>query len=111
MPATTATTPDARSLDDLAITAQAGDKGAIADLLCALLVRLKPLVTHRIRGGRGALRYSDVDDLVQDLLMAVWQKDLPQFDPSRSGFLTFVNRRVSWHLAERARVARKYTGV
>jgi len=111
MTTATSTLPDARTLDALAVAAQSGREDAVADLLGALLSRLRPLVAHRIRAGRGSLRNVDVDDLAQDLVIIIWQRDLPDFDPSRSGFLTFVNRRISWHLAECARTARRHTGV
>lgn len=100
-----------RSLDELALRAQRGEPGAADALVERLLVRLRPLVRYRVlTRARGALTEADVDDVLQDVVLLIWQQDLRRFDPGKSGFLTFVSRRLGWHLADRARHARRRRG-
>jgi RNA polymerase sigma factor (sigma-70 family) len=98
----------ARALDALALAAQKKEPGADDALVEALLVRLRPLVAWRMlaRSG-GALAQADVDDVLQEVVLLVWQRDVAVFDPSKSGFLTFVTRRLGWHIADCARNARR----
>lgn len=101
----------ARALDALAVRAQSGDGEAVQQLLEVLAVRLRKLVGHRVLAKRGyAFSEADVEDALHDLLLHIWQRDLPMFDPARSGFLTFVSRRIDWHVSDRARKARRYIG-
>lgn len=105
--------PDAhaRSLDALAVRAQRGEAHAVQLLLEALAVRLRRIVGHRVLAKRGyAFSEADVEDALHDLLLHIWQHDLPMFDPARSGFLTFVSRRIDWHVSDRARKARRLMG-
>ncbi len=100
-----------RSLDALALAARKKVPGAEEALVQALLVKLRPIVRYRVHtSARGALSQADVDDVLQDVVLLVWQRDLPVFDPSKSGFLTFANRRLRWHLADCARRARRSAG-
>lgn len=97
-----------RRLDELAMRAQQGEPGAADELLERLLVRLRPLVRYRVLTvARGALCEADVDDVLQDVVLRIWQQDLARFDPSRSGFLTWVSRRLGWHLATSVRRSRR----
>jgi RNA polymerase sigma factor (sigma-70 family) len=100
-----------RSLDDVAVRAQRGLAGATGELVETLLVKLRPIVGHRLLAKKSwALTDADVEDAVHDLVLHIWQHDLPLFDPGRSGFLTFVSRRIDWHLSDRARHARRTAG-
>lgn len=110
VPAVPARPRRARALDDVAIRAQRGEPGAADELMERLLVQLRPLVRHRLRNrSAGVLSESDLDDVMQDVALLIWQNDLRRFDPRRSGFLTFVSRRLTWHLADRAREVRRST--
>jgi RNA polymerase sigma factor (sigma-70 family) len=101
----------ARSLDDLALAAQRHVPGAEDTLVTELLERLRPIVAFAILSmKRGALGEADIDDVLQELVVLVWHHDLAVFDPRRSGFLTFCNRRLRWHLADVARRARRRAG-
>ena len=101
----------ARSLDDLAVRAQRGLAGAEGDLVEALLLKLRPIVGHRLLTKKTwALTEADIEDALHDVVLHIWQHDLPLFDPSRSGFLTYVSRRIDWHLADRARNAKRSAG-
>lgn len=100
-----------RSLDTLALRAQRGEPGAVEELITVLLERLRPLVSFRVlTHGRGALNEADIDDMLQDVIFHIWKHDLALFDPRKSGFLTFANRRIQWHLSDSARVARRNRG-
>ena len=108
---TTHATCPARSLDALAVRAQRAEPGAVDELIDDLLERLRPIISYRVlTRARGALSEVDIDDVVQDIVILIWQHDLPLFDAHRSGFLTFVNRRLQWHLADTARKARVRAG-
>lgn len=50
--------------------------------------------------GRSHTRLSEdvFEDLVQDLLLSAYQKDLPRFDPSRGSLVGFLRSRVHWSL-------------
>jgi RNA polymerase sigma factor (sigma-70 family) len=101
----------ARSLDDLALAAQRHVPGAEDALVTELLERLRPIVAFAILSmRRGALGEADIDDVLQELVVLVWHHDLAVFDPRKSGFLTFCNRRLRWHLADVARRARRRAG-
>jgi RNA polymerase sigma factor (sigma-70 family) len=101
----------ARALDALAVRAQSGDNHAVDELLAVLATRLRRLVGHRVLAKKGyAFSEADVEDALHDVLLHIWQHDLPMFDPARSGFLTFVSRRIDWHVADRARKARRLMG-
>jgi RNA polymerase sigma factor (sigma-70 family) len=101
----------ARSLDDLALAAQRRVPGAEDALVAELLERLRPIVAFAILSmKRGALGEADIDDVLQELVVLVWRHDLAVFDPRKSGFLTFCNRRLRWHLADVARRARRRAG-
>jgi DNA-directed RNA polymerase specialized sigma24 family protein len=101
----------ARSLDDLALAAQRHVPGTEDALVAELLERLRPIVAFAILSmKKGALGEADIDDVLQDLVVLVWRHDLAVFDPRRSGFLTFCNRRLRWHLADVARRARRRAG-
>jgi RNA polymerase sigma factor (sigma-70 family) len=103
--------PASRCLDHLAVAARDGDAAAEKALLESLVEKLRPLVVFNVTcRARGALVAADIDDLVQDLILLLWKHDLARFDPSRAGFLTFANRRLRWHLADRARLARRDRG-
>lgn len=98
----------ARRLDALALRAQRGEPGARAELVEKLLKRLRPLVSHLIATrSRDVFGAADVDDVLQDIVVFVWQQDLHRFDPARSGFLTYVSRRLRWHVADLTRAARR----
>ena len=100
-----------RSLDDLAIRAQRGLPAAEGQLVEALLLRLRPIVGHRLLLQRSwALGEADIEDALHDIVLHIWQHDLPLYQRERSGFLTFVSRRIDWHLADRARNARRAAG-
>lgn len=100
-----------RSLDDVAVGAQRGLAGAAGELVEGLLVKLRPIVGHRLLTKKSwALTDADVEDALHDVVLYIWQHDLPLFKPERSGFLTFVSRRIDWHLADRARKARRVAG-
>lgn len=100
-----------RSLDDLAVRAQRGLPGAQGELVEALLRKLRPIVGHRLLTKKTwALSEADIEDALHDVVLHIWQHDLPLFDPARSGFLTFVSRRIDWHLSDRARSARRTAG-
>lgn len=98
----------ARTLDQLALQAQRGEPGALERLLKRLHARLRPLVRHHLLVKSGDVHTTtDVDDVLQDLVLLIWQQDLARFDPKRSAFLTFVSRRMRWHLIDRTRRARR----
>ena len=100
-----------RSLDQLALSAQRGAPGAVESLVAALLEKLRPIVGyHVMTTARGALTDADIEDVLHDVVILVWRHDLPIFDPRKSGFLTFVNRRLRWHLSDEARRARRRAG-
>ena len=100
-----------RSLDDLAVRAQRGLPGGEAALVEALLLKLRPIVGHRLLTKKTwALSEADIEDALHDVVLHIWQHDLPMFNPERSGFLTFVSRRIDWHLSDRARNARRAAG-
>lgn len=104
---------DARAVDDLAVRAQQGDAAATGALLEALHERLRRLVGHRAMSRRSRgwhFTDADVEDALHDLVLHIWQHDLPQFDVTRSGFFTFVSRRIDWHLCDEARRARRTRG-
>lgn len=101
---------NARAFDALAVRAQSGDADATAALLEGLLVRLRRLVGHRVLARKNAFGEADVEDALHDVVVHIWQHDLPLFDPARSGFLTFVSRRLDWHIADRARHALRVQG-
>jgi RNA polymerase sigma factor (sigma-70 family) len=95
-----------RALDELALRARRGEPGAMHELVAKLLVRLRPLVRHHVLArSRGALVEADIDDALQDLVLHIWQHELHRFDAERSGFLTFVSKRLRWHVLDRARRA------
>src|SRR5688572_11201947 len=72
----------ARALDALAMRAQRGEGDAVQQLLEALAKRLRRLVGHRVLKKRGyALSEADVEDALHDVLVHIWQHDLPMFDP------------------------------
>src|SRR3954467_11582102 len=100
-----------RDLDDLALRAQQRSPGATDELVGALLERLRPGVAYRVlTRGRGALTEHDIDDVLQDVVLLIWNHDLPIFDPRKSGFPTFVNRRLQWRLSAPARRIRCRAG-
>lgn len=87
----------------LAARAQRGEQPALERLLASLSERLPSLVFREL-GLRGYhLADADVQDLAQDVLILVWQRDLGRFDSERGGFLSFVRGRVRWAVADAVR--------
>lgn len=90
-------------LSALAWRARVGDRRAKGALLCALAPTLRRLVLAELTRASHTLPAADVDDVVQELLIGVWQQDLERFDPTRGPFLSFVRRRVRWRLLDAVR--------
>lgn len=91
------------ALQELALLAQRGDDAALERLLGQLQSILKPW----IYGGlikRGRFRCdSDVDDILQDILISIWQIDLPKFDATKGHLLGFLRQRVAWRVGDSIR--------
>lgn len=102
-PLTRPTSTDDSALLALALHAQAGDSHA----LDALLGRLHSLMRPWIFGAllkRGRFHCeSDVDDILQEVLIAVWQTDLARFDPQKGHLLGFLRQRISWRVGDTIR--------
>lgn len=95
--------PPKTPLCALALAAQGGDARAADALAARLVAALRPLVTRHSRG----LCAADVDDLVQDVVVAAFETDLARFDPSKGSFLSFVAKRMRWRVADVLRTSGK----
>jgi RNA polymerase sigma factor (sigma-70 family) len=74
------------------------------DALLSELAGLLPRAVSRELGRRGcALSDEDIADVVQDILVEVWLKDLPRFDSALGTFLTFLKRRIAWRVMDAVR--------
>jgi RNA polymerase sigma factor (sigma-70 family) len=106
-----ASVPASRALDGLALRAQRGEPGAVDALLETLIDRLRPIVGYLVlTQARGALCESDIEDVLHDVVLQIWRHDLAIFDASKSGFMTFVNRRMHWHITDESRKIRRRRG-
>jgi RNA polymerase sigma factor (sigma-70 family) len=97
------------ALDTLALRTRQGDVAATEQFLVALHAQVEAAVALRSRrmGPRGPA--ADVcADLTQDLVIELWQTDLPRWDPTRSAFLTFARMRMMWHVASWMRAQSRY---
>jgi RNA polymerase sigma factor (sigma-70 family) len=90
-------------LSDLASLAQQGDEAALSRLLRALSARLPGLVFGELATRGYHLSEADVQDLAQEVLISVWQKDLGRYCPERGAFVAFVRGRVRWAVADAVR--------
>jgi RNA polymerase sigma factor (sigma-70 family) len=82
----------------------AGERGAERRFFIALRKALT-LMARRLLGRRGAmLGEADIDEVVQELLIAVWAQDLVRYDPARGELLAFLNARVRWRLSDAVRL-------
>jgi len=84
-------------LGSLMHAAQAGDRGAYTELLRALV----PLVREAVRRRFGFLQSQDVDDLVQDVLLAL-HTSRATYDPARP-FLPWLTAIARHRMADSAR--------
>jgi RNA polymerase sigma factor (sigma-70 family) len=73
---------------------------ALERLLSTLTERVRSMVFREIEGTRRHLSRDECDDVVQEVLIAVWTKDLHRFDPERASFAAFIRRRVSWGVGD-----------
>ena len=81
----------------------AGDRGAESRFFLALRDALT-LMCRRLLGRRGAmLSDADIDEVVQEILIAVWEQDLERYDTERGPLLAFLNARVRWRLKDAVR--------
>lgn len=81
----------------------AGERGAEVRFFTALREALT-LMSRRLLGRRGAmLSDADIDEVVQEILIAVWQQDLERYDAERGELLAFLNARVRWRLKDAVR--------
>lgn len=79
------------------------DANANAQLLRELLRVLRGLVGKDLDARGYFLDGDDVDDVVQELLIEVWEKDLERFDPEKGSLLSFLKTRVRWRVADQVR--------
>lgn len=92
------------ALDALAVAARDGDSRALQQLLAQVRARIRPLVRHKVGLlGAGVLSRDDVEDVVQEVVLAAWRFDVPRFDPARGSFSTFLSRRLAWHVVDAVR--------
>ncbi|MCC7108868.1 MAG: sigma-70 family RNA polymerase sigma factor [Deltaproteobacteria bacterium] len=92
------------ALDALAVAARDGDRRALQQLLAQVRARIRPLVRHKVGLlGAGVLSMADVEDVVQEVVLAAWRFDVPRFDPARGSFSTFLSRRLAWHVVDAVR--------
>jgi RNA polymerase sigma factor (sigma-70 family) len=66
---------------------------------------LRSLVHIEVARRRLHVCEHDKDDLVQELLVSAWQRDLPRFDATRGTLRGFLRTRVRWSLVDMLRVS------
>jgi RNA polymerase sigma factor (sigma-70 family) len=93
-------------MDALATRAQQGDARAADQLAQLLYTSLRPVVGRMTRG----LPQADLEDVLQDVVIAAFEKDLARFDPTRGAFLSFVAKRLGWRIADVVRQHRRAPG-
>ncbi len=86
-------------MDALACSAQQGDARAADRLARLLYLSLRPVIARMTRG----LPAADLEDIVQDVVIAAFETDLARFDPQRGSFLSFVAKRLRWRIADHVR--------
>ena len=79
------------------------DAAAKTELLRQLLRVLRGLVRRDLDARNYFLGEDDVDDVVQDLFIEVWERDLERFDPEKGSMLSFLKTRVRWRVADAVR--------
>lgn len=87
----------------LALAAKGGDGKALDALLRALPQRLLGLVLRELKTQGRSLPRHEIDDVVEDLLVAAWRYDLGRFDVKRGSFLSFMRKRVAWRVGDAVR--------
>ena len=98
------------ALDALAVRTRNGEVAATEEFLVALSGQIEAFV--RLRSRRMGARGPGADvcaDLAQDLLIELWQTDLPRWDPARGAFLTFARSRMGWHVASWMRAQSRFS--
>jgi RNA polymerase sigma factor (sigma-70 family) len=93
-------------MDGLAVRAQQGDARAADQLAQMLYMSLRPVIARMTRG----LSPTDLEDVVQDVVIAAFATDLARFDPARGAFLSFVAKRLAWRIADVLRKQRRGHG-
>lgn len=97
------------SFDILARKAKQGDLVATEQFLVELHGHVEIAVRARSRRlGRHGPGDDVCADLVQDLLIELWQKDLQRWDESRGAFLTFAKMRMQWQVASYTRAQSRF---
>lgn len=64
---------------------------------------LVSLVRFELNRRRLHLEPPEIDELVQDLLVLAWRRDLPRFDPTKGRLGSFLATRVRWMIVDRMR--------
>ncbi len=64
------------------------------------------MLQGELRRGRHTLTHDVFEDVLQELLLSAWSKDLPRFDPARGNLAAFLRRRVRWSLIDVFRAGR-----
>lgn len=90
-------------IQSLALQAQGGDARALENLLGRLHRMMRPWIYGALsRRGRFHCE-GDIDDILQDVLIAVWQTDLARFDAQKGHLLGFLRQRVAWRVGDTIR--------
>lgn len=90
-------------LSQLALRARSGDARALHQLLAKLPPRLTPWVKVELQRRGQSVDAHQLDDIVQDLVIATWRADLARFDPQKGSLLGFLRKRVAWRVGDTLR--------
>ena len=98
-------TPPQRGELDLLLSEAKDAPSAVREgrFFSALRKRMYVLVAQELGRNKWNLPASDVDDVVQELVLEIWRVDLERFDPTRASLLTFLRRKVRWRVIEKIR--------
>jgi RNA polymerase sigma factor (sigma-70 family) len=93
----------ASPLCELALSARDGDRSALDRLLGKLYERVPGLVRCQLVRVNAWLDASALEDVVQEVMVAVARRDVPRFDETRGSFATLLAYRIRWCLADHLR--------
>ena len=87
-------------LSQAVLASRQGDDGATRTLYRGLLRELPPMVMAEARRFGIWLSALEREELVQELLIDIWENDLHRYEPERGSLLTFVHTKVRWRVAD-----------
>ena len=90
-------------IQDLYLQQQQGGAGAEQALFAGLREAIDRLARRSLAKQGRHLCPADIDDVVQELLITIWARDLERYDPARGPLLPFLHARVRWRLIDAVR--------